>query len=635
MNFQKLAFALSFFCTTSLSAQTEYRVSDIPKNLLANASLIVRKEEKTIEMRSMTDVRIHTFQVLTVMNEKDNDMVQLVIGYAKNRKIDHVKGFVYDADGNLVRKFGVKDMVDESAVHSFSLYEDSRVKYFEPNAVNYPITVVYDYTVNLSQNLIIPDRIPKYRRDVAIQESSFSFICNNGDSILLKEANLPTAHTESVSPKGQKSYSWVVSNIPAEREEPLSPPYYKDRICVKIAPTQFYYYKYKGSYHDWTELGKWFYNSLLKDQQTPTPRMVELVKQTIETQKTQKEIVSTLYQYLQKNIRYVSVQIGIGGFCPMSAAEVDAKGYGDCKALVNYMQTLLNTAKIPSYYCVVEAGSQKEDMDASYASLDQGNHVVLMVPMAKDTLWLECTSNDMPAGLLGDFTDDRLVWASNADNSFIVRTPVYTADQNRQVQRADMVMDGDGNLKGRFEAAFSGVQYDNHLEYVNLSSYDKEKKLIQTYNIDNMQISNVLYRTEAASGPTLYESFAVELPHCAAKNGNMYYLKPNLFNHTSVPPTVRNRKLPFFFSRGYVDEDSLTVQLPANIHLENGSLDKAVTSIFGTYQVVVKEENGFLKYYRRIQRNEGQFDADKYEDYIDFISGLDNLDARKIMLAEK
>ncbi|MDP4989490.1 MAG: DUF3857 domain-containing protein, partial [Polaribacter sp.] len=108
---------------------------------------------------------------------------------------------------------------------------------------------------------------------------------------------------------------------------------------------------------------------------------------------------------MQQKTRYISVQIGIGGWEPIAANLVDDVGYGDCKGLTNYTKALLDVADVTAYYTVVYA-DDRIDVDKDFSSL-QGNHVILNIPNNGKDVWLECTSQTMPFGFLGDFTDDR------------------------------------------------------------------------------------------------------------------------------------------------------------------------------------------------------------------------------------
>ena len=60
-----------------------------------------------------------------------------------------------------------------------------------------------------------------------------------------------------------------------------------------------------------------------------------------------------IYDFVQKKTRYISVQVGIGGWMPMLANDVDRLSYGDCKALTNYTKSLLDIAGVESYYTAV------------------------------------------------------------------------------------------------------------------------------------------------------------------------------------------------------------------------------------------------------------------------------------------
>src|SRR5690606_16477195 len=173
-------------------------------------------------------------------------------------------------------------------------------------------------------------------------------------------------------------------------------------------------YKRTGKVTNWRDFGRGVQDGLLKGKQDLPAATIEKAKQIASQFDHTRDKPTVLYKYMQDKTRYVRVPIGICRFKPFAASYVDRLAYGDCKALVNYMQALLAAVDIPSLYCVVEAGNQKVSLDEPFANAVDGNHIILCVPFENDTTWLECTSNKSPFGYLGDFTDDRLVLACTA-----------------------------------------------------------------------------------------------------------------------------------------------------------------------------------------------------------------------------
>ena len=110
---------------------------------------------------------------------------------------------------------------------------------------------------------------------------------------------------------------------------------------------------------------------------------------------------------MQDRTRYIGVQVGIGGIQPIAANQVDRVGY-EIAGSDKLHKALLNVVGVKSYYVHVEAGTDDNiSLENDFASLAQGNHVILNIPNGNIDIWLECTSRTSPFGFLGDFTDDR------------------------------------------------------------------------------------------------------------------------------------------------------------------------------------------------------------------------------------
>lgn len=631
MRSKYLGMVISMMTAFTASAQGKYATDLISTTLKPYASAIIRKDDCNIDMRGDRDVRMTCDRAITILKETDADMANLYLWYNKQRTISNLKGFIYDANGKLIKEIKGKDFKDESAVSRYSLYEDDRVKSFEPVLTNFPITVEYQYEIRMSENLIIPDWTPNNRRNTAIENSTYSFKCPATDSIRTFSKN-KTALATILTEKDSKIYTWTVANIKATKEEPYSPPEDASQIQVKIVPVDFSYYKKIGKAHDWNELGKWMYNSLVLPSQNATPNMINTVKDYASKYRDKEELAKALYRYMQSRMRYVSVQIGIGGYQPTDATIVDKLGYGDCKGLTNYMQTLLRLADIPSLYCAVNAGSEKNSIDKDFATMNAGNHVILAVPFVKDTLWLECTSSDIPAGLLGDFTDDRMVWASNSDIGKIIKTPTYVSSENERIRCTELWMDADGNLKGQLQTTFIGAKWDEGLRFKDITGIERNKALSQTYDIDHIQFSN--YRTQKLNSKpsSILETFEYTLPSYAVKDQDVYYLYPNIWTKAGRIPSVRNRKQPLYIARNEKNIDTIQIHIPENIKVELPINSEAITEPFGSYSLQFKSEMNTLFIYRTQQWNAGTYPPNDYDKFVELGSKAYSLDRQKMAL---
>lgn len=631
MTLKNLIPFLLLLCSFSGFAQQEdYTADQIPAALKNRANAVIRKIETTVDMQADDQVIMTVKKVVTVLNKNGDEQAELTLPYSKNLTIKSAKGIILDAFGKPKGKFTLSNFSDHSAVSDISLFEDDRLKHFAPTVMDYPYTLVCAYELKSKQNLMIPAWRAGGIPGVAVASSSFTFTCKPEDKIRVKSVNYK-GDPEVTGTVKSKSMTWTVKNVPAFKPEPFAPDPEHYSTVVKIAPEAFSYYGYKGRYQNWNELGMWEYTELIKNRQNLPPDAIAAVKALVQGMDNDKDKARKIYEYVQKKTRYISVQIGIGGQMPMQASEVQQLSYGDCKALVNYTQSLLNVVNIPSYYCVVNAGSFKKDMDADFASMNQGNHIILCLPLKNDTTWLECTSQTSPFGFLGTFTDDRTVLACTPEGGKILRTPALTTPMNTQKRRAELNLDGEGNVQGSLNTVYSGAQYDNCNQLIDQPLKEQLKLLKGTYDIGNIDFSSCKITQDKGETPRTTELLEFSIPRYASRTSNHFYLVPNAFNRKRTVPEVSNRILPLFINRGYVDEDELVYTLPDKVSIESMPKNTMIKNEFGSYQTSIKKEGNKLIYNRKFVLNSGTHPAERYAAFANFITEVSLADQAKVI----
>jgi transglutaminase-like putative cysteine protease len=633
-------FWISVFTVASVSvrAQNVYTAASIPKDLLPYASAVVRNDVISTEVKAVDNVIYHVKRVVTVLNKNGDDEAEINVFYDKANSIKDMRGAIYDEFGKQMSKITSGNFQDQSAASDFSLFEDSRVKSYQPQSLSYPYTVEYEYEIRSRQSLNFHDWHPVRSTGVAVEKSTFIISSKPDFNIRYKEINIPAAVVITSGEGGSKIYTWTAGGIKAVRSEPYSPDPDMYRISVKIAPEKFSYGGMEGTYTNWNDLGKWVYDKLLKGRQELQPETVSLIKQLTADVKDPKDKARKIYEYMQKKTHYISVQIGIGGYQPFLASEVDKLNYGDCKALVNYMQALLRTVNIDSWYCAVAAGyDYKSSLRPDFASMGQANHVILCIPFANDTTWLECTNQKIPFGFLSNFTDDRNVLACTPNGGKLLRTPKYASTNNLQVRKAAFSINDKGELSGQIETLFSGTQYENREELIDKSETEKLKTVARIYTINNLDITQYGLTQSKTDKPLTTETLKFSAPSYASMSeGKMYFLLNAANRSSRIPAELRNRTTDVYINDGYVDEDEIVYTLPFDTYrTEKMPLNITFNKPFGSYSATMELKGDKLIYMRKIQLLAGTYDKALYTDLVEFFRKVGDADAYSVALVKK
>lgn len=621
-------------CAFIVKAQNGYDVSLIPKQLLRYASAVVRTDDLNIIVEDYDNTIVREKMAVTILNKNGDDMARIVLPYNKLGSIRTVKGVVCNEFGKQIGKFSEGDFEDVSAVRNFELFSDERIKYYTPSAVNYPYTIIYEFELRLRQSLVIPEWKPNPYYGVAVEKSTFTFTCKPTLSIHYKENNVPEKVEINADFKDFKTYSWQGNNLKAIKYEPLSPYRELYSSSVKIAPDRFMYGGIPGSFTNWKELGKWNYDKLIAARQTLPRETIEYVKELTKDIADPRLKAKKIYEYMQGKTHYISVTLGIGGIQPFLASDVDKQNYGDCKALVNYTQALLTAVNIESYYCVVESGRDyKVNLLNDFASMDQGNHIILCLPFKNDTTWADCTSQTIPFGYLGSFTDDRTVLACTPEGGKLLHTPKYSADDNLESRKADFAINENGELSGHMSTAFTGTDYEERSYLADETRDEQIKRLKKIYPINNMDIEQVELKQYKSAKPAVIENIQVHARDYATQaNGKLFFMLNSFDRYGNPPAQVQNRVNDVYINRGYTQQDEVTYTLPPGYRLEKTPLNYSVNKPFGSLTVSLAINGNKLTYKRKLQVIDGTYSKDVYQDLVDFYQTVSDADGYDVSL---
>jgi transglutaminase-like putative cysteine protease len=617
------------------AAEIKYPVSEIPEEMKQGMYAVIRDRQVRYDIQSKSSTLYYRREVITILNGKAKQYAQISAWYDKLRSIKTFKATVYDAFGREIKKLKNSDIKDESEFDGFSLLSDNRSKSADLSQAVYPYTIEFEVETQSKYLYSAPDFFVYRDDEVSIQKSSYEVVFPAELKPRYKLFNVSEPGTAKAA-DGREFFLWTFTNVIPTKFERHTTDFERTVGNIKISPVEFEFAGYPGKMNSWKDYGLW-QASLNKGRDVLPEATRQKVKDLVKHTKTDDEKIKILYEYMQNKTRYVSIQLGIGGLQPFEASVVDQTGYGDCKALSNYMVALLREVGIKGYYTTIMAGESESEVDAQFPS-DQANHVIVAVPTKIDTTWLECTSQTNPYGWMGRFTGDRYAMMVTENGGALVRTPTYPLTVNTQSRRATVNLDLNGNATAKVKTVYAGLQYENNrLDAVVTKQADDHKKWIQSNTqIPSFDVGKFSFKNNKDKIPSAEVEVEYILNRLATVNGKRIFLTPNLMNRNAyIPEKLEKRKTDIVLRMPYIDEDVIEYTIPEAIYPEFVPEAVNIKSRFGEYESSFKVDQGKLIYSRKIKMNKGQFPADSYNEFLEFYKSINKADNVKVVFVNK
>jgi len=621
------------FLFASISDAQDYSIVKIPPDLLKHANLIKRAETMEINIKDAGHATIKHTYAFTILNDKADPYAEFTSYYYKFKSIDDIEGKLFDALGKELKHVKKKDISDLGGEAGMGI-SDSRSKSHSFYYKNYPYTVEYTSIESLDGMFWLPGWVPQLSSSMGVQHSRFIVKAPAGYSLRFKEYNY-TGKANISDFNGGKMYEWNADNMKPQKLEPMMPHWSRVRAYVALAPSQVEIAGFKGSMTTWKEFGSFLYQ--LTGNRDALPQDLELkVKQMTAGLNDPYKKIDTLYKFLQSNTRYISIQLGIGGWQPIPAEKVAKNGYGDCKALTNYMSALLRAAGIGSKYTVINSGDDGLYTDASFVS-NQFDHVILCVPLVQDTVWLECTSTILPTGYLGDFTYNRPALLVDETGGTMVRTPTYRKNENLQVRQVEAIVEDGGNLKARALTRYTGLQQDNLLGLLETTSREDVMKAMRNrFDLPTYDVVDYQYTENGGRIPELKETIDLTVIGYAQVSGKRLFLMPNVLTRSGVKLVVDStRSFDVELDYDYLDTDTVTIRIPSGYEIESMPKSVNLQTKFGVYSNEYAFDNDMVTYIRTVQQNHGRFPPSDYKELANFYQTIHKSDRVKMVLRKK
>ena len=576
--------------------------------------------ERTINVQSVDKIKTHVRVVYKILRPSGRDYGIAGVSFHAHSRVSGLRGWCIPAQG---KDYEVKDKeaveVSLPKIAGSELISDVKEKLLQIPAADPGNVVGYEY--DIEEQPMVLQKVWMFQHEIPGRELHFSLQLPSGWEFKSFWINAPEVKP---SQSGANQWEWVVSDVKAIRHEPEMPPI--EGVAGQMAVTFFPPGGVAGNgVSSWVEMGKW-YLSLTGGRRDATPQITQQVMTLTASEKTPLEKMRALAHFVQHDIRYVAIELGIGGFQPHPASEVFTHHYGDCKDKATLMSAMLSQIGIESFYVVInsERGSV---IPGTPPSIGGFNHVVLAIrlpdavsdpslvavvphPRLGRLLYFDPTNELTPFGEIGGYLQENYGLLVTPEGGELVELPKQAPAMN-SIQRAGILtLDPNGTLKGEVTEKRLGDRAWSERERLRAVNKDTDRvKPIE----DLLAGSLSLFRITKASITNLNQTdqpfgfnYSFEAQNYAKDAGGLLLVRPRVLGikTSGLLETKEPRKFPIEFEGPSHDTDTFDITIPTGMVVDD--VPPAVDADYGfaSYHSKTEVKGNVIHYSRTFEVKE-------------------------------
>jgi Domain of Unknown Function with PDB structure (DUF3857)/Transglutaminase-like superfamily len=583
--------------------------------------------ETNVTVLSEDKIRKHVREVYKILRPAGRERGTLEVDFSPSKKIKNIHAWCIPAQG---KDYEVKekDAIDVApSGENGILVEDTRYRVLHIPAPDPGNIVGYEYEVE-EQPFWLQDTWDFQGVD-PVRESHYSLQLPPGWAF--KAAWL--SHPEVKPNETGGTLQWAVSEVQAIRLEPEMPPLggVASRMIVSFFPSGGT--ARKNEFTNWEGMGTW-YGTLINGRMNASEPIKQKVNDLVAGKTATLAKMQAIASFLQLDIRYVAISLGIGGFQPHAAPDVFSHRYGDCKDKATLMRTMLHEIGVDSYHVLIntERGSITHDSPAHNAF----NHAILAIKLADEVkdpslvavvqhpklgriLFFDPTNEVTPFGEIGGYLQSNYGLLVLPDGGELVELPQQPSPMNSIQRVGKLTLDANGVLKGDVnETRLGDRAWSERMRLRAVTTNADRIKPIENLlagSLSNFQVVQAsLVNLEQTARPFGFK-YTFQSSNYARNMGNFILVRPRVLgNHSSgILETKEPRKFPLEFNGPSRDTDSFEIAIPAGYEVDELPPPMDVDYSFGSYHSKTEASGQVLHYTRSIEIKELSVPLDKMD----------------------
>jgi len=573
---------------------------------------VVLLDEQITLVKERGDIKTVYRRVVKILRPGGREEGTVRVYFDKETRLTYLKAWSLPAQG---KPYEVKEKdAIETSPFSGALYEDTRSKVLQIPAAEPGNIVGYEYE-QYDRPFLLQDRW-FFQGPYPVGRARFALQLPAGWEFETVWMNHPGQEAQAA---GENRWVWEFENLPAVEDEPAMPPWraVAGWLAVTFFPTREKLQE--KSHATWRDVGAW-YAALADKRREATPAIREKVAALTEGAGDVVEKLRRLAAFAQRDVRYVAIEIGIGGYQPHAAADVLANRYGDCKDKATLLSAMLREIGIESYYVLVH--TTRGAVAPQFPSMLNFNHAILALRLPAELapenlhavrayesygrlLFFDPTDAITPLGYLPASLQANHGLLVTESGGELIELPLLRANLNRLLRTGKLALNSDGTLFGTVQEILWG-DFATRRRGLLLETAPAERNKTLERFLANFLPGFVVQELEVENLEQYEQNLVVRyrfIAHNYAKKaGNLLLVRPRVVGAkgSDVLETgeKKERKYPVEFDTASLESDLFEIVLPGGFQVEEVPPGVTAEADFASYHSQTQAAGGVLRYQR-------------------------------------